>query len=122
MKDYAKEARIAIRLLTEHCHPRRYIDRLTHENCGACILNGYHPKGEKNTDINYAGWARIYIQAGKFIPVNLFMSFLGELASDNRAYADSLRDDIKHYGIHAYGKGSENFKQVVNNVLGIYDA
>lgn len=119
-KDYERERRIAVHLLTQHDHPARFNDQLTRENCGACALNGYHPRGEKRTFINYAGWARVYIQAGKAIPNNLFLAFMAELASDNRLYADGLRDDIKHYGIKASGKGASDFIGFVNEVCGIY--
>jgi hypothetical protein len=111
----------AILCLTRHDHPAYIHDQLTRENCGACTLNGYHPKGEPRTDINYAGWARIYIEASKPIPSNLFMAFLTELASDNRAYADALREDIRYFGIKATGKGESDFLRHVNNVLGIYE-
>lgn len=114
------QQKIALQLFTRHDHNRHDSSPLTRENCGACVLGGYHPRGEARDSINYAGWARVYIEALKPIPPNLFMAFLGELASDNRPYADSLRGDIKAYGIKAYGKGAATFLKVVNDVCGIY--
>lgn len=110
----------AIQCLTRHDHPMWIRDQLTRENCGACVLNGYHPKGEPRTDINYAGWARIYIEAGKTIPSNLFMAFIAELASDNRAYANALLQDIEDFGITAEGKGEEEFLSHVSNLLDMF--
>lgn len=111
---------IAIQCLARHDHPLYVRDQLTRENCGACVLNGYHPKGEARTDINYAGWARVYIEAGKPIPSNLFMAFLAELASDNRAYADALLQDIEDFGIQAYGRGKDEFLTHVNGLLEMF--
>lgn len=84
----------------------------------ACCLNGYHPKGERRDFINYAGWARLYIQAGKYIPKAVRYDFLAELASDNRSYADALAQDIKDFGINCEAGA---FKNAVRNILGIYD-
>jgi hypothetical protein len=115
-----QEHLIARQLLTRHDHPTWTRDQLTRENCGACVLNGYHPKGEPRTDINYAGWARVYVQAGKTIPSNLFMAFLAELASDNRAYANALLGDIEYFGIKADGRGKAEFLAHVNNLLDMF--
>lgn len=108
----------ALQCLSRHDHNRSDTSPETRENCGACTLNGYHPKGERRDFINYAGWARIYIQAGKRIPKNLQFAFLAELASDNRAYADALKADILEFGINCeFG----SFKNAVREVLGLYD-
>lgn len=119
-KNYTQLRLTALQCLNRHDHPRYITDQLTRENCGACVLNGYHPRGEPRTDINYAGWARIYIEAGKAIPANLFMAFLAELASDNRAYANALLDDILHFGIKAEGRGKAEFLAHVNNLLDMF--
>ena len=87
-------------------------------SCSACTLGGYHPKGESKHFINNAGWARVYIQAGKFIPKNVQFDFMAELASDNRSYADALVKDIRDYGINC---DAGDFRKAVQAVLGIYD-
>lgn len=109
---------IAWQCLTRHDHKRHETSQEVRENCGACTLNGYHPKGERRDFINYAGWARIYIEAGKFIPNNLQFAFLAELASDNRAYAEALKEDIREFGINSRG---ESFRRAIQDVLGIYE-
>ena len=116
--EWKAQTRIAIALLTRHDHNMSDNSPLTKENCGACALAGYHPKGERRDFINYAGYARVYIQAGKYIPKNIRMDFLAELASDNRAYAEALKDDIRHYGINCE---SGKFKNAIRSILGIYD-
>jgi hypothetical protein len=88
-------------------------------NCSACTLAGYHPKGERRDFINNAGWARVYIQAGKFIPSNLHMAFLAELASTNRAYADALRQDINDFGINC--EKPSRFFNAIREVLEIWE-
>ncbi len=108
---------IALQCFNRHDHGKNW-DKETRENCGACTLGGYHPKGERRDFINYAGWARLYIQAGKHIPKGLQFAFLAELASDNRAYADALKQDILEFGINCeFG----SFKNAVRDVLGLYD-
>lgn len=109
---------IALQCFNRHDHNRNDTSPLTRENCGACCLNGYHPKGERKDFINYAGWARLYIQAERFIPNNLRYTFLAELASDNRPYAEALKQDIIDFGINVeFG----SFKNAVREVLGIYE-
>lgn len=108
----------ARQLLTRHDHNLRDSSPDVRENCGACTLNGYHPKGERRDFISYAGWARVYIQAGKRINKSLHYAFLAELASDNRAYAEALKKDILEFGINCE-PGS--FKRAIQEVLGIWE-
>lgn len=115
-KEHEQKRLIALQCLTRHDHSDWSKD--TRESCGACVLNGYHPKGERRDFINYAGWARIYIQASKYIPKNIRYAFLAELASDNRAYADALKQDILDYGINCeFGQ----FKNAVREAIGLWD-
>jgi len=87
-------------------------------NCGACCLAGYHPRGERSDFINYAGWARVYIQAGKHIPDQVRFDFMADLASDNQSYANALKQDIRDFGI-VCEPGA--FRTAVRSVLGVYD-
>lgn len=114
---YKQQKATALRLFTDHDH-RPTDDPETRQNCGACALGGYHSKGEPTDDINYAGWARVYIQAGRYIPKKLNYAFLAELASDNRSYANCLIEDIKAYGINT---DDMKFKRHVQHVLGIWE-
>lgn len=109
--------RQAQRQFSDHWHKTNRLTPDERESCGACCLNGYHPKGERRDFINYAGWARLYIQAGKFIPKAVRYNFLAELASDNRAYANALVQDIRDFGINCEAGA---FRNAVLNVLGIY--
>jgi hypothetical protein len=100
-----REQRIAWQLLARHDHNASDRDPMTRENCGACVLNGYISRddrrnGAKNSDgPNYAGWARVYVQAGTRIPRKWHKAFEAELASDNQAYSDALRRDIHIFGV-----------------------
>jgi len=118
-QEHNQKRLIALQCLTRHDHNQSDNTPLVKENCGACCLNGYHPKGERRDFINYAGWARLYIQAGKFIPNNIRFDFMAELASDNRLYAEALQQDIRDYGINCE---SGSFRNAVRNVLGLYDS
>jgi hypothetical protein len=101
----ARTERQAHHLLTNHGHGS-HSDRLTRENCGACVLNGYRPRGESRTaPPNYAGWARIYTQARRPVPAQWRRAFLadelGEVGDQGRPtpYALALLDDIATYGL-----------------------
>lgn len=78
-------------------------DVLTRENCGACVLAGYEdPSGEQTVDRdgpNYAGWARLYVEARRPIPERWRQAFDRELHSDNAAYSAALARDIATFGV-----------------------
>jgi hypothetical protein len=63
------------------------------DNCAACAIRMGGAEGP-----NYAGWARIYIEAKKPIPGKWRGAFERELASDNKAYANALRRSIATFG------------------------
>ena len=74
------------------------------EDCGACALEGYISRAtRKESDgvqfVNYVGWLRVYVQAGRIIPARWFMKVRNELKSDNKAYLRALQEDIKYYGV-----------------------
>ena len=103
-KDYS-ENRIALQLLIRHDHNPSDKSTLTRQNCGACILNGYlgqyeRSQGQKVSDgPNYAGWARVYVQARRVIPRKWHKAFEDELESDNTAYSNALKRDIEVFGV-----------------------
>lgn len=83
-----------------------HMDRLTRVNCGACCLGGYEPRDgfdddwEVNRDgPNYAGWAPLYVEAGRAIPKKWKDAFEGQLNSDNTKYTDALKMSIKTFGV-----------------------
>ncbi len=115
-QEFIQRRRNAQHELTNHYHGQGTPDE--RESCSACTLNGYHPKGERRDFINNAGWARVYIQAGKFIPAKIQYHFLAELASNNQAYANALKQDIRDYGINC-AKPSKFFN-AIQEVLEIY--
>lgn len=63
-------------------HPR---DRMARENCGACVLNASeHP--------NYAGWERLFVQAGRKVHPSALAAALAR--TDNLPYVNALRRDL----------------------------
>jgi hypothetical protein len=81
----------AQRLLGEgHSYRHTGVDT---DNCGFCALTHGGLDGP-----NYAGWARIYIEAGKAMPEKWRGAFERELASDNHHYAVALRRSIATFG------------------------
>lgn len=78
------------------------------ESCGACALKGYTSRhtlidndGKRLDRPNYAGWARVYVQAGIPIPKKWKKAFEEEASDqyDNQEYSQALREDIKYYGV-----------------------
>lgn len=108
--DRHQQRLIALRLLAQHDHNMSDRARLTRENCGACCLNGYHPRGEKHDGRpNYAGWLRVYIQAGKRFDLKSAAIELTEArqgwdygdgyrSEPNAAYYNAILDDAEYYG------------------------
>lgn len=105
-KDYKELTAQARHILAVPCIGKNV--RYHGGNCQACALHGVGG-GDNVTDYsgapapNYAGWARIYVQARKAIPARFARGFLLELASDNKSYAEELADDISHYGLTIHG-------------------
>lgn len=117
-QEFEQKRRNALYQFLRHDHaPTNNPD--TRSSCSACTLAGYHPKGERRDFINNAGWARVYIQAGKYIPLNVRFHFLAELASENRAYAEALKQDIRDFGINC--EKPSPFFNAIRDVLEIYD-
>lgn len=98
-RDYAAMSR---NCLTDHGHGWRFDSteerEMTRENCGACVLAGYGQKPAEEGP-NYAGWARIYVEARRPVPADWRGAFRRELASDNGAYAHALRRSIATFGV-----------------------
>lgn len=92
--------------------------QLARENCGACCLGGYRPRvkdDEWPKDApNYAGWVRIYIEAGRSIPPRFARAFVHELSpglTDNSLYRDACLRSLATYGIPG-GLSTEQQEQV----------
>jgi len=91
----AAEARFhqgtAKRMFSEgHSYTHRGVDA---DNCGYCALTHGGSDGP-----NYAGWARIYVEAQRPIPSKWRAAFMDELNSDNKAYAHALRRSMMTFG------------------------
>lgn len=97
----------ALQCLTRHDHDFRFRSKadanLCRANCGACVLNGYRDRDDDEHDPksgpNYAGWARIYVEARRMIPRKWTAAFLAEFSrTDNLAYVEALRRDVASFG------------------------
>jgi hypothetical protein len=89
--DEAKQLRKTAQMCFSHYTGCRGRDP---DNCSGCaLING----GEGGP--NYAGWARVYVEAGRTIPLNWKAAFQRELDSDNRAYAEFLQRCIEYFGV-----------------------
>lgn len=91
----AKDARhhqsTAKRLFWEgHSYAHEGVDA---DNCSFCALTTGDEDGP-----NYAGWARLYIEAQRPMPSKWKAAFQRELDSNNRAYALALRRSIATFG------------------------
>lgn len=76
-------------------------DALQKDNCGACTLHGHgdHADGSGGFRApNYAGWARVYIEARVQIPARYLEAF-GHHLSRGDAYGRALRAYVQVFGV-----------------------
>ena len=96
----------AMQCLYRHDHGPNDRSQLVRENCGACVLQGYFPRGKdtgwegKRSDgPNYGGWARIYTEAGRHVPKKWHEAFKTELKRVNDPrYVSALHRSIATFG------------------------
>ena len=69
------------------------------KNCDACSLTIGYDYGP-----NYAGWARVYVEAERPIPETWRNAFYDELVSDNQEYKKSLEESIRFFGVRWVNK------------------
>jgi len=93
------------------------------ESCGGCAVNGYISRATKEQlkaeginypFINYAGWLRIWVQAGKFIPKKYLIVVMEELKDNNRAYLGALVEDVEYFGLNACDEVKNIFNIFLN--------
>lgn len=102
----------AHQILGSHGHTMQFRDKedrdLTMDNCAACRLGGYNelhgPDGEPGDTgplaPSYAGWARLFVQAGRPIPAKYREAFEDERTdAGDPEYAANLARDIKTFGV-----------------------
>jgi hypothetical protein len=106
--------RNAVRYVNDHGHNSSDRDPLTRENCAACLLNGYAPRGyDKTQGPNVAAWARDLVCARMIIPEYWHKAFLAEIdCNDNAAYTRCLLLDITTFGV--YGIEHAHVQRAVN--------
>lgn len=65
-------------------------DQLARDNCGACALGRF----------DYAGWLRVYVEAGlRPIPRDRFVEELERARTENELYYRAILRDIATFGI-----------------------
>jgi hypothetical protein len=95
-KDQARQ------LIDRHSHAfREDTPDAVRASCDACLLNGFGTggSGPDATGPNWAGWARVWVQAQYRIPGQWREAFEAERASNNEQYAAALKRDIDAYGV-----------------------
>ena len=109
-EDRVKMRRNAQAMFTDEYHASGGCRRdgvLGRSNCGPCVLGGYEPRGEdrdpewdvKRDGPNYAGWGRLYVEAGYPMKKAWRDAFeRDQLGSDNEAYAAALRKSVATFG------------------------
>lgn len=87
-------------LLARHDHGREFYgpedEKLTRENCGACVLNGY---GSHGTAPNYAGWLRVFIEAGRPVPALWLDTEMLDAQTWNPAYYSAILRSVATFGL-----------------------
>lgn len=96
---------IALNIFATQCFGRN--DKFHKGNCVHCCLRGESrtdTADEKGLEPNYAGWARLYVQAGREIPACFANAFLNELERiDGPSYVKALKEDISYHGLTIIG-------------------
>jgi hypothetical protein len=64
------------------------------DNCSGCALTTGGHEGP-----NYTAWPLAYMANGRAIPAKWFDAFTRELASENQAYAENIRQHVLRYGV-----------------------
>lgn len=83
---------VSRQIVWESC---RCDDALSRENCGGHVLRGVIRKGVVTCEPNYAGWARIYVEAGILIKPELLARELAR--TDNVLYVEALKRDLETF-------------------------
>ena len=101
-KEKEQERAMALRMFAEPCFGRN--DRYHGGNCQHCCLRGdglANTADEKGLEPNYAGWARLYVQAGRTIPKRFQAAFekVRSYQVENDAYSKALEEDIDEFGV-----------------------
>lgn len=104
-------------LLADHAHGWRFTSagerKLARSHCAACALSGYGMTAAqlRVSGPDYAGWARVYVQASRAVPAGWSAPFWRELAGAgridpdgqtgdaNERYGDALRRDVATFGL-----------------------
>jgi hypothetical protein len=92
-EDTRRYENIARRIFSESHYATDHARHPDPDNCAACAIRMGGIEGP-----NYAGWARLYIEARRPIPKKWKSAFEAELSSDNQAYANALRRSIATFG------------------------
>lgn len=70
-------------------------DQLCRDNCGACAVATY----TEQEPPNYAGWLRVWIQAGRRVPRQHYESEIAEAQADNALYYEAILRDVETFGL-----------------------
>lgn len=70
---------------------------LTLDNCGACLLLG---RNASDISPNYVGWEKLYVEAGKSIPLVWKKAFDAAIFKSGKdsVYQEELRKSINTFG------------------------
>ena len=97
---------------TDHNCAGNRADPMARENCAACLLDGWYPKGtganEKALGPNVSNWQRDYVQARRPIPKKWRDAFYSYKESDNDLWKAALE-----WTLQLMGFGSLNERSTV---------
>jgi len=69
--------------------------QLERDNCGACAVAAY----TEQTPPNYAGWLRVWIEAGRPVPRQHYETEIAQAQVENVGYYEAILRDVETFGI-----------------------
>lgn len=82
----------AVRIFSEH---GPHDDQLGRDNCAACAVATFTEQDRPG----YAGWLRLWIQAGWRVPRQHYEAEIAEAQQENPSYHEAILRDVETFGL-----------------------
>ncbi len=83
---------IAVNIFSDH---GSHTDQVSRENCRACAIGTF----TEHDRPDYAGWVRLWIQAGWRVPRQHYEAEIAEAQQENPKYYEAILRDVETFGL-----------------------